>query len=193
MSGRVANEPVSLAGVPPGESKAAAPAEAGLSALASLVQALQGGTLHIDWQRAEAEAAFENRLAAARLGIAASLFASLRARHAPTATHCLRVALGCSTWAWAIQMPPAERDALELAALLHDIGKLAVPDSVLLKPGRLTGSEVIVRRRCSAVIGNRCVTFGIASYVRPSSSRPVSLLRTPPHCLKKNGTLARRH
>src|SRR5262245_52598661 len=34
---------------------------------------------------------------------------------------------------------------------------------------------------------------GISSHVRPSSSRPVRLLTVPPHCLKKNGTLARTH
>ena len=39
-----------------------------------------------------------------------------------------------------------------------------------------------------------CLPFsGISSYVQPSSSRPVRSLRTPPHCLKKNGTWARRH
>jgi hypothetical protein len=34
---------------------------------------------------------------------------------------------------------------------------------------------------------------GIWSHVRPSSTRPVRLLNGPPHCLKKNGTLARTH
>ena len=33
-------------------------------------------------------------------------------------------------------------------------------------------------------------TAGISSQVRPSSSRPVCFLKTPPHCLKKNGTAA---
>ena len=34
---------------------------------------------------------------------------------------------------------------------------------------------------------------GISSYVSPRRRRPVSLLRTPPHCLKKNGTPTRAH
>src|SRR6185436_10289717 len=81
------------------------------------------------------------------LGLASALIAALRAKHAPTATHCLRVALGCSTWAWALNLPEADRDALEVAALLHDLGKIGVPDDVLLKPGRLTGSEVLAMDR----------------------------------------------
>jgi putative nucleotidyltransferase with HDIG domain len=35
----------------------------------------------------------------------------------------------------------ADLDALEWGGLLHDIGKIGVPDSVLLKPGRLTKEE----------------------------------------------------
>jgi len=38
------------------------------------------------------------RLVQVRLGIASSLFMALRAKHPPTASHCLRVALGCSSW-----------------------------------------------------------------------------------------------
>ena len=41
-------------------------------------------------------------------------------------------------------------------------------------------------RRPGAILGNW-------SYVRPSSCRPFTDLRTPPHCLKKNGTAAARH
>ncbi len=43
--------------------------------------------------------AHENKLVQARLGMASGLHAALRAKHPPTASHCLRVALGCSSWA----------------------------------------------------------------------------------------------
>ena len=38
-------------------------------------------------------------------------------------------------------MSARERYILETAALLHDIGKIGVPDSILLKPGPLTADE----------------------------------------------------
>ncbi len=41
-----------------------------------------------------------------------------------------------------LKLPQVEIDALEMGALLHDIGKLAVPDHILNKPGRLTPAEM---------------------------------------------------
>ncbi|HEY2883047.1 MAG TPA: diguanylate cyclase [Pirellulales bacterium] len=89
----------------------------------------------------------ENHLAQVRLGIASSLFTALRCKDAATAAHSVRVALGASAWASAISLPNAERDAIELAALLHDIGKIGVPDSVLLKPSALTAEERVTMSR----------------------------------------------
>jgi len=87
------------------------------------------------------EAAFENRLVQVRLGMASSLFAALRAKHAPTASHSLRVAMGCSSWAMLLDLSDEQRDEIEVAALLHDIGKIGVPDHILLKPGKLGPEE----------------------------------------------------
>ena len=84
---------------------------------------------------------YENRLVQARLGIAASLFTALRAKHPPTAAHSLRVAMGASCWAIARSMEEDRLDQIEIAALLHDVGKIGVPDRVLLKPGKLTSDE----------------------------------------------------
>src|SRR5215204_5560157 len=46
-----------------------------------------------------------------------------------------------------MSLPPEELDALALGALLHDLGKIGVPDQILQKPGRLTDEEYEVIKR----------------------------------------------
>ena len=74
--------------------------------------------------------------------MASGLYTALRAKHPQSASHSLRVALGCSSWAAILQLDDETRDLLEVAALLHDVGKIGVPEKVLLKPGRLTPEEI---------------------------------------------------
>ncbi len=88
------------------------------------------------------ESRHENQLVKGRLGPAAGLFFALRMKHAGTAAHSLRVAVAASGWAAHRELSPADRDLLEVAALLHDIGKLGVADEILRKPGRLDEAEV---------------------------------------------------
>lgn len=40
-----------------------------------------------------------------------------------------------------------DRDVLRLAAMLHDVGKVAIPDAILKKPGRLTSDEFAIMKR----------------------------------------------
>lgn len=91
----------------------------------------------------------QNQLIQVRLGIASSLFLALRTKHPPTANHCLRVAMICSSWSTLLNLKEEDRDELEVAALLHDIGKIGVPDHILLKPGKLTldESRIVDRHR----------------------------------------------
>ena len=86
-------------------------------------------------------AQYENRLARTRLGPALGLFVALRLKHAGTAGHSLRVAIAASGWASHRGLSDQQRDVLEVAALLHDVGKLGVSDNILLKPGRLDEAE----------------------------------------------------
>jgi HD-GYP domain-containing protein (c-di-GMP phosphodiesterase class II) len=46
-----------------------------------------------------------------------------------------------------MSLPPAQLDVLALGALLHDLGKIGVPDQILQKPGRLTDEEYGVIKR----------------------------------------------
>lgn len=69
-----------------------------------------------------------------------ALMRALSYRDQRTASHSCRVANLCVATAQSV-MSPREVYILEAAALLHDIGKIGVPDSILLKPGRLTEWE----------------------------------------------------
>jgi len=93
----------------------------------------------------------DNQLVQVRLGIASSLYAALRLKHAATAGHGLRVALGTSAWALQKGMPQKQRDAIEVAALLHDVGMIGVPDHILLKPGPLDAKEMRLIHRSRAM------------------------------------------
>jgi response regulator RpfG family c-di-GMP phosphodiesterase len=68
------------------------------------------------------------------------LFTALSHRHAETAAHSRRVADLCAAVGQGL-LPPTRSYILEVAALLHDVGKLSVPDAVLLKPGPLNDEE----------------------------------------------------
>lgn len=58
-----------------------------------------------------------------------------------TAGHTERVAHYCQVIAREMGIERAQREKLYKAAILHDIGKVATPDSVLLKPGKLTSLD----------------------------------------------------
>ena len=102
-----------------------------------------------DAVRSEADARFENQLALVRLGMATSLFYALRTKHAATAAHSLRVALSCSAWAERLGLDESTRDRIEVAALLHDLGKIGIPDRILRKPGKLSVDEQLMMDCCS--------------------------------------------
>jgi diguanylate cyclase (GGDEF)-like protein/PAS domain S-box-containing protein len=108
-----------------------------------------------------------------RLGVASSLFRALRAKHAPTAHHCLRVALRCSYLARLIELSPEELDHIEIASLLHDIGKIAVPDAILTKPGPLNNEESsIMQQQWSFgvdILSASCMAEEIIDVVRNAS------------------------
>jgi diguanylate cyclase (GGDEF)-like protein len=97
------------------------------------------------------EEATDDQLAKQRLGIAGSLFAALQCKHAATASHSIRVALTCSAWATRLDFDEGQREQLEIAALLHDIGIVGTPDHVLLKPTRLDSDEAAIVTRARAM------------------------------------------
>ena len=75
-----------------------------------------------------------------------ALFAALRYRDPQTAEHCRRVADLCVRFGTG-RMSTHDLFVMEVAAMLHDIGKIGVPDAILLKPGKLDEDEWAVMER----------------------------------------------
>ena len=79
----------------------------------------------------------------------AILFALARAveqRDRHTAGHCERIAFIGVALGVMIGLEQAAQTALYRAGFLHDVGKVGIPDSILLKPGQLTAEEWVTMR-----------------------------------------------
>ena len=81
------------------------------------------------------------QLEAAFLEVTKSLVLALETKDAYTAGHLERVSRYSTRLAEVLQLPREEIDAIREAALLHDIGKIGLPDEVLHKVGALTEEE----------------------------------------------------
>jgi putative nucleotidyltransferase with HDIG domain len=86
-------------------------------------------------------AAAEEQTEAAYTGAIRALAAALDARDPYTAGHSERVSVISVAIGRELQLPVGDLEVLRLGALLHDIGKIGVPDQVLRKPGALTAAE----------------------------------------------------
>lgn len=74
---------------------------------------------------------------------------ALDLKDAETAGHCRRVTAFTIAVARAMQLPGDELRVIARGAFLHDIGKLAIPDLILRKPGALTEVEIgIMQEHC---------------------------------------------
>jgi CHASE2 domain-containing sensor protein len=67
-------------------------------------------------------------------------------RDEETGLHLERIGRLCEQLALALGMTPAQAETVRHASLLHDVGKVAVPDAILTKPGPLTDEEWVVMR-----------------------------------------------
>jgi response regulator RpfG family c-di-GMP phosphodiesterase len=81
-----------------------------------------------------------------------------------TGLHIARVAHYSQLVARVIGETAMNQDALFHASALHDIGKLGIPDDVLLKPGKLTGEEFTIMKT-HAVIGHNILKDSQSSYL----------------------------
>ena len=120
-------------------------------------------------------AALAGRLAAEeqmRLAQEASLRAlglALEARDGETLGHTDRVTSFAMQMAGRLRFTPEQVQALRWGAYLHDIGKIAIPDAVLLKPGKFTPDEWVIMQ--SHVVAG--TSFATALEFLPSAALAV--------------------
>jgi len=88
-----------------------------------------------------------------RLAVAAEF------RDDATGQHIKRVGQMSSVLAQDLGLPPEQVELIRRAAPLHDVGKIGIPDYILLKPGRLTPEEFDVIKT-HATIGARILSGG---------------------------------
>ncbi|HBD08346.1 MAG TPA: two-component system response regulator, partial [Syntrophobacteraceae bacterium] len=117
--------------------------------------------LRIKWQQDELKAYSEGlerlvaertlELADSRLDVLWRLGKAAEYRDKDTGQHIIRVSLYCRVLAEALGLDRDFTDAIFLTSPLHDIGKMAIPDAILLKPGKLSDSEwVVMKCHCEA-------------------------------------------
>jgi putative two-component system response regulator len=85
-----------------------------------------------------------------------SLARSLEAKDPGTEGHSERVVGYALQFAERLGMSEDELSVLRVASLVHDIGKVAVPDSILFKPARLTEDEMSIMRQHPVVGESIC-------------------------------------
>jgi putative two-component system response regulator len=70
-----------------------------------------------------------------------SLAMTIEGRDPYTGGHCQRVARYATALGAALKLDGRDMETLHRGGFLHDIGKIAIPDAILLKGGPLTGAE----------------------------------------------------
>ncbi len=83
------------------------------------------------------------------LNLASQLSHAWDLRHVETGAHVRRMGESARQLALALGVPDAAASRLGRVAMLHDIGKIAIPDAILTKPGRLTTEEFEIMKRHS--------------------------------------------
>ncbi len=81
---------------------------------------------------------------------------AIEAKDNYTINHCEKITGRAVALAQAMALPQQEIENIRLGSILHDVGKIGIPDAILNKPGRLTGEEYEIIKQ-HAVIGARIV------------------------------------
>ena len=102
----------------------------------SLEEAIEGRTHQLEAAMRRIEMTYDETLEA--------LGAALDLRDTETAGHSKRVCRYCLEMATAMSRPKDELKHIMRGSYLHDIGKIGIPDAILLKEGKLTSEEMTI-------------------------------------------------
>lgn len=107
----------------------------------------------------------EEKAREAELEVLERLAAAGEARDDDTGQHTRRVGELAARIGEALGLPRDEVDLIRLAAPLHDVGKIGIPDSILRKPGRLTAEEFAIMQT-HTLIGATMLADGATRHMR---------------------------
>jgi putative two-component system response regulator len=107
--------------------------------------------------------------------VAVALANAIEARDLGTSGHCERLSALAVAIATRIGLPRRDLETVRLGAILHDVGKIGIPDRVLLKPGPFDDDE-LATMRTHPLIGDRLlepldVLEGVRAVVRHHHER----------------------
>ncbi|MEX2581886.1 MAG: HD domain-containing phosphohydrolase [Gemmatimonadota bacterium] len=108
-------------------------------------------------------------LETARLEVLERLCQAVEFRDDVTGRHTRRVGQLSARLAERIGISPPEVDLIRRSAPLHDVGKIAVPDSILLKPGPLDPEELTAMQQ-HTVVGARILSGGASSLMQTAEA-----------------------
>jgi putative two-component system response regulator len=99
--------------------------------------------------------------------LAAALGNAIEARDSGMEGHCERLSALAIRLGERAGLPRGELEQIRLGAVLHDVGKIGIPDRVLLKAGRLSNEELVLMRT-HTLIGDRMLApLELLAGVRP--------------------------
>lgn len=108
-------------------------------------------------------------------GLALTLTAAIEARHLETGTHCRMIGQWSERIGRHLGMSEQDLTTIRIGGYLHDVGKIAIADAILLKPDRLTTEEYDEIKRHSeigaSIVGANEGMAGIATVIRHHHER----------------------
>ena len=136
---------------------------------------MHGNRMKQALERAEQERKHSEDTANLHLRTIRALALAIEAKDQTTGEHIHRVQTYAIELAKDFGLSPDEEEALRAAAILHDVGKLAIPESIISKPGKLTPEE-FGKMKTHTVVGAEIIEsiafpFPVAPLVRAHHER----------------------